>query len=335
MYILNLCEISGVLRAFYILKIALNITLTVLPIIVIITTMISMFKVVTDGKAETLKQVLPLATKKIIAAIIVFIIPAALNFVFSSLVDMGVDFASCWTKANLEGVNSAALEEEQKLKEEKEQRKKEIEEAMKEREALEAAKSETIKQEREEYNNGGNLEGEVLSTGTSGTYFAPLQGSGFNISGSSVTGGCSNNSPVYHDLSIREGTPVYAPYDGTAKYIQSNCNGVLYSYGNQVRVYKDDGTFIIYAHFSRFPDGISMPISADCKDNASHKTCGAGHCNGGMTSTTVATVTVKKGQLIGYTGNSGNSAGPHLHVEIHEGGSKSCVTDPWAAFGMR
>ena len=46
-------------------------------------------------------------------------------------------------------------------------------------------------------------------------------------------------------------------------------------------------------------------------------------------------VSVKKGQLIGYSGTTGNSLGPHLHVEIHEQGSRTCVTDPWAAFGMR
>jgi murein DD-endopeptidase MepM/ murein hydrolase activator NlpD len=209
-------------------------------------------------------------------------------------------------------------------------------EASEERKALDAARNEIIKQQREEYNNGGNLEGEILSSGTEGKYFAPFAGNVSAPNNSSTTGGCSNTTPVYHDIYASIGTPVYAPYDGTAKYIQSNCNGVLYSFGNQVRVYKEDGTYITYAHFSKFPDGITMPITQDCTNKSSSGSqCGAGHCTVGMTSTKVAEVTVKKGQLIGYTGTTGNSLGPHLHVEIHEQGSSACVTDPWAAFGMR
>ena len=204
------------------------------------------------------------------------------------------------------------------------------------RKALDAARNEIIKQQREEYNNGGNLEGEILSSGTEGKYFAPFAGNVSAPNNSSTTGGCSNRTPVYHDIYAAIGTPVYAPYDGVAKYIQSNCNGVLYSFGNQVRVFKDDGTYITYAHFSKYPEGINMPITKDCANKSSSGSqCGARYCASGMTSTKVAEVTVKKGQLIGYTGTTGNSLGPHLHVEIHEKGSSTCVTDPWAAFGMR
>lgn len=334
MYFLNVCNSSGVLRTLYIVKLALQITMTVLPIIVIVLFMVNAFKAVVDGKSDSLKEVFQLNVKRLIAALIVFLIPGMLDFVFSSLVTMDVEFATCWTNANLDGINQAAIDEEKTLEEERQATKEALAEAAKERAALEAARNEIIKQQREEYNNGGRLHSDILRNGTEGEYFAPLQGRKGG-SGSSVTGGCSNKSPVYHDIGASVGTPVYAPYDGTAKYIQSNCNGVLYSFGNQVRVFKDDGsgTYVVYAHFSKFPDGISMPITADCVKST--KKCGAGHCTSGMTSTKVAEVTVKKGQLIGWTGNTGNSAGPHLHVEIHKNGSSACVTDPWAVFGMR
>ena len=336
MYLLNICESSGVLRTFYILKICLSLVTTILPIIVIAMFIVDCFKVVTDGKSDSLKEVFTKNVKRLISALIVFLIPSILNFIFTTLVSIEVDFASCWTNASLEGIESAKLNEEQLLKEEREEREEQLLEAGEEREAIESARNEIIKQEREEYNNGGALDGEVLSSGTEGQYFAPFQGGSHHPSGASTTGGCSNSSPVYHDISASIGTPVYAPYDGTARYIQSNCNGVLYSFGNQVRVFKDDGTYITYAHFSKFPDGINMPITQDCTNKSSSGSkCGAGHCSSGMTSTQVAEVTVRKGQLIGWTGTTGNSLGPHLHVEIHEKGSRACVTDPWAAFGMR
>lgn len=332
MYILSsICSSSGVLRLFYILKLLLQIIFIVVPIIVIIMSIVDFSKVVISGKSDTMNSTLTQCAKRIIAGLIIFLIPTLMSTLFEYLVDMNFEFGTCVTNATLEGIKNAEQQEKDNLKAEQEALKQELEEktaAQKEKEKKEA---EAISKYKE------SLKGEILTSGTSGTYFAPLQNGSTGGYTSSLTGGCSNTSPVYHDTSASIGTPVYAPYDGTAKYIQSSCNGMLYSYGNQVRVYKDDGsgTYIIYAHFSKFPDGVNMPITKDCPyKNSSDSSCGAGHCSVGMTSTQVAEVSVKKGQLIGYTGTTGNSLGPHLHVEIHENGSSTCVVDPWAAFGM-
>ena len=328
---LGFCNSSGVLKVFYILKLILHIAFIIIPLIIIFTTIINLFKVVINGKEDSFKEILPITIKKLIAGLIIFFLPSLFNYLFTNLAELKVDVATCITNSNLSYIEKREKEEELERDEEYQKRIQE----RKEYELLQQAKQEEIRQKREEYNNGGALEGDILTTGTSGTYFAPLQNSKGGSS-ASVTGGCSNETPVYHDVSAKIGTPVYAPYDGVAKYFQSNCDGVLYSFGNQVRVFKEDGTYITYAHFSKFPDGIEMPITKDCPyKSSSDSNCGAGHCSSGITSTKVAEVSVKRGQLIGYTGTTGNSLGPHLHVEIHEKGSKACVTDPWAAFGMR
>ena len=83
------------------------------------------------------------------------------------------------------------------------------------------------------------------------------------------------------DLPTATGTPAYAMRSGTVSYIGSGC-------------------------------GYGILITAN--DGASYKYC---HLN----SRSVASgATVTTGQLIGYTGNTGNSTGPHLHLEVNYGG---------------
>ncbi|EFQ81926.1 peptidase, M23 family [Aeromicrobium marinum DSM 15272] len=67
------------------------------------------------------------------------------------------------------------------------------------------------------------------------------------------------------------------------------------SYGNRTVIELEDGTEVWYAHQSRM---IVRPGE-----------------------------TVTAGQTIGYTGSTGNSTGPHLHLEIYPAGSSSPV-DP-------
>lgn len=81
------------------------------------------------------------------------------------------------------------------------------------------------------------------------------------------------------DYSAMYGTPVYAVYDGIVT------RASIYSgYGKCVDIQHRNGYSSRYAHLSRF-----------AVRNGSH---------------------VKKGQLIAYSGNSGVSTGPHLHLEL-------------------
>ncbi len=90
----------------------------------------------------------------------------------------------------------------------------------------------------------------------------------------------------------------------------------------------------MYGHLSKFV-GASAAVTETCHEvYGKNASCGAGACSSKIKKTVVLTKKVSKGELIGYTGNTGNSDGPHLHVEIHENGSSSCVYDPYKAMGM-
>lgn len=96
------------------------------------------------------------------------------------------------------------------------------------------------------------------------------------------------------DLSMNVGTSIYAmdggvvsevgDYSGNCNKNKSVCNRGWNSYGIYVVIDHQNGYKSVYAHFSQRVVNVGDVIS--------------------------------KGQLIGYSGNSGNSTGPHLHLEL-------------------
>lgn len=101
-----------------------------------------------------------------------------------------------------------------------------------------------------------------------------------------ITGFYGQAYPYPHegmDISMTSGTPLYAPYDGVIAWSDFD---IVY-YGNYVRVYCPAlRANFFYAHLSdrRVQTGNS----------------------------------VKAGQVIGLSGNTGNSTGPHLHFEVRQ-----------------
>ena len=87
------------------------------------------------------------------------------------------------------------------------------------------------------------------------------------------------------DVSASEGSPVYASDTGTVTYA-SFASGTYYDYGNLIVINHGNGFETFYAHLSSigvFPGQ-----------------------------------TVTQGDLIGSTGNTGRSSGPHIHFEIRD-----------------
>ena len=84
---LRFCEYSGVLRTFKILGMCVNIIKIVVPLIIIGTAMVSIFKTVSSGKADDLKGSFTLIVKKLIAGLIIFLLPTALDFAFDTLLE--------------------------------------------------------------------------------------------------------------------------------------------------------------------------------------------------------------------------------------------------------
>lgn len=83
------------------------------------------------------------------------------------------------------------------------------------------------------------------------------------------------------DLAAPLGTPVYSIGDGQVTFI-----GWEGAYGNIVKIQHNDKYLSIYAHLLRFAPNLSKNTS------------------------------VKRGQLIGYLGQTGNATGPHVHFEV-------------------
>lgn len=84
------------------------------------------------------------------------------------------------------------------------------------------------------------------------------------------------------DFTAPRGTPIYATGDG--KVIQADAKNR--GYGNHVRIDHGYGYVTLYAHMSKF------------------------NCRVGQK--------VKRGDVIGYVGNTGKSVGPHCHYEVRK-----------------
>ena len=88
------------------------------------------------------------------------------------------------------------------------------------------------------------------------------------------------------DFSAKTGTPIYATGNGKVIRVRKSRKG----YGNHVKIDHGYGYITLYAHMQKYI------VKKGQK--------------------------VKRGEVIGYVGNTGKSVAPHLHYEVHKNGRK-------------
>lgn len=183
------CTNSGIVRIVYLLKVFMNLLKFVLPIILIVMTFIDIYKNILfsgDSKNATIKK----TANRLLACIIVFCVPTFINLLMALIGKIGFDtnsykttFATCYTEATPELIET--LEEQEKLKISKE-------EEAKKKEALEqASKMEAEREAKIEENKKNNASsgGEYKSNLTdltkqnqvyieNGTFYVPKYVSG-------------------------------------------------------------------------------------------------------------------------------------------------------------
>jgi murein DD-endopeptidase MepM/ murein hydrolase activator NlpD len=93
------------------------------------------------------------------------------------------------------------------------------------------------------------------------------------------------------DIAAGEGSAVYASDSGVVTMASSGWN---YGYGNVIQIDHGNGYSTLYAHLSQINVTVCQSVFA--------------------------------GQLIGLSGNTGNSFGAHLHFEVRQGGGN---INPW------
>ena len=136
----------------------------------------------------------------------------------------------------------------------------------------------------------GQGDGDGVATGRMGWPFAN--------GGGTFIRGFAGNAHLGVDISTRGGTgpgaPVLAVDGGVV--VSAGDSVSHWTYGNEININHGNGLYTRYAHLSKISVRVGQKVS--------------------------------KGQIIGTEGNTGNSKGTHLHIEVHKGIPNGQRVDP-------
>ncbi len=106
-----------------------------------------------------------------------------------------------------------------------------------------------------------------------------------------------------------QGLEIYASAAGYVSRIKVSEGG----YGNAIYLQHPNGTTTVYAHLKAYQKDIAEYVRKAQYQNKSFTI---------ELFPDKSQFALKKGQLLGYSGNSGSSGGPHLHFEIRDGSQR-------------
>ncbi|CAM1346762.1 M23 family metallopeptidase [Tenacibaculum insulae] len=104
----------------------------------------------------------------------------------------------------------------------------------------------------------------------------------------------------------KQGIPIYAPANGYVSRIKVS----QYGFGKAMYIKHPNGYTTVYAHLKKFEKNIQKYVKGIQYKKENYHT--------GNLFPEQNKFPIKKGQLIGYTGDTGGSGGPHLHYEIRD-----------------
>lgn len=106
--LLSICDNPTILEVMRVIKIFVRIITIVVPIILIVSSMIMLVREMTGGKDDLLSNSLKIFVTKLIAAILVFLIPTFVS-ILSNITLGSSEYKNCLNMSNVEGINNAKI----------------------------------------------------------------------------------------------------------------------------------------------------------------------------------------------------------------------------------